>query len=742
VRRARRRIRRTPVSLTFALLAPLLLVSATQAPVRYGSAPLPGFSDRTAVQFQEAAAALRRRDCAGAAKTLAAVAATKGPDSSFARLLSGFYAHACRQPAVAEERLFQAADPKGVLEDWRLYLLSQSARERGHILLAQTSLAKLLGDYPTSPLRPRALLDAATLSWERGDARRALELVERKRREGLRGEQATGLERLAWEIGVRQGDLEIQRAAARRLLTEAPAVASELKVAEVFRQPSGGLVWSAFLTSDEIKQRAEALLGLKLGPSALAALDAVDLGHRDLDWHLLKARALTLQNRGDEALTVLGSRSASTPRLAAALEWERAQAAEDVATARSGRANLPAAERLQYRRAAQQSLQKVAQSGADPELATKALRSLYADALEDGDFDRAIDYLRKLRRIDPADTTGAANLWNRGWQSYGQGNYTGAIGYWTELFELYPKDSNGRRGRYWTARAFEALGEGERATQIYGEVAGSDTTDFYRKSALARLNKRPVPAAPGSPGEAEPWPQDPALLRARLLTDLGLEDLATSESALVADKAEARSMRALEALILARKGDRRKSVQVIRDAFPALGGPFQATLPHEARRLYYPLEYQETIRTWAGMNNLPPYLVYGIIRQESAFDTNAQSWAGARGLMQLMPATARELAGKIGLEYKHERLSDPAYNVRLGTTYFSQVLRMFDGNVELALAGYNGGPYRIKRLWNEAGARELDRFLEGLGIEESKTYVKRILVLSDSYRQLYPQTAL
>jgi soluble lytic murein transglycosylase-like protein len=64
---------------------------------------------------------------------------------------------------------------------------------------------------------------------------------------------------------------------------------------------------------------------------------------------------------------------------------------------------------------------------------------------------------------------------------------------------------------------------------------------------------------------------------------------------------------------------------------------------------------------------------------------------------------------------------------------------MFDGNVELALAGYNGGPYRIKRLWRENADGELDRFLEGLDIEESKVYVKRILVLSDSYRQLYPE---
>ena len=82
--------------------------------------------------------------------------------------------------------------------------------------------------------------------------------------------------------------------------------------------------------------------------------------------------------------------------------------------------------------------------------------------------------------------------------------------------------------------------------------------------------------------------------------------------------------------------------------------------------------------------------------------------------MQLMPATARELAGRFGLPYSHEKLSDPDFNIRLGTSYFSQVLDMFEGNQELALAGYNGGPYRIKRWWREWGSSDIDRFLEGL----------------------------
>ena len=732
--------RRYLVPLALVLLGSLLLGSAPQAPPRSGPlAPIPGTSDRAALIYAEAASAVRSKDCASAHKVLAPLMSGKGQEASFARLLIGFYAHACEQPAYAEERLFAASDPNGPLEDWRLYLLSDSAAAQGHILLAQASLGKLLGDYPASPLRPRALLKAATLAWQRTDAPRALELIDKARREGVEGEEKTQIERLAWEIGNRLDDPAVRREAARHLLAGSPMVASELQVADIFRGPAGDLDWGSFLTADQLLQRARALLELKLDPNAGTALDAVPARARDLDWYLLKAEVFTRLGKGEDALSLLAAQSASDPQKASALEWARAMAATDVATARRGRTNLPTAERQRMRSLSHQHLQKAARPGADPKLAAKALKTLYADQIEDDLFDAAIDTLRQLRKVDPADTTGATHLWNLGWREYGKRNYSGAVGTWTELFALYPNESSGRRGRYWTARAFELLGETERAQQIYADVASADTTDFYRKNALTRLRQQAA-ASPRGGAAVEPWPTDPSVARVRLLTDLGLEDLALSEMAMVQKDAPPRTQKALEALILARQGDRRKSVMVIRDAFPALGGAYQASLPEEARRLYYPLDYQDTIRTWAARNQLPPHLVFGIIRQESAFDRNAQSWAGARGLMQLMPATARELAGKLGLTYSHEKLSDPDFNLRLGTTYFSHVLDMFGGNVELSLAGYNGGPYRIKRLWKEWGMSEMDRFLESLNIEESKTYVKRILVLSDSYRQLYSIT--
>jgi len=120
-------------------------------------------------------------------------------------------------------------------------------------------------------------------------------------------------------------------------------------------------------------------------------------------------------------------------------------------------------------------------------------------------------------------------------------------------------------------------------------------------------------------------------------------------------------------------------------------------------------------------------------------DEDARSRSGAIGLMQIMPATGRELAQRLRLPFSTARLARADYSVQLGTRYLRQLLDHFDGRVEVALASYNGGPGRIGRAWRAAGPDpELDRFLEGLRPDESRRYVKRILLLYESYRSLYP----
>ncbi len=422
---------------------------------------------------------------------------------------------------------------------------------------------------------------------------------------------------------------------------------------------------------------------------------------------------------------MLGSLTPSDAAERSALDWERV-----LATAEAGRPEAAAA-----------NLAKLVNARTMPQLSTRSLRRLYEDFLDADLFAPAMDTLRLLRRIDPADETGAADLWESGWRHYQNGNAAGAVGYWTELEDLYPDDGDAQRGRYWKARALEELGQPERARDAYRDlVASSDTSDFYSRQALSRLGE--IPPAEGTalaqaPGGA--WPEEPALRRVKLLTDLGLDELASRELELVAGGADRRDVLALKGLILCRRGEQRAGIVLLREAFPALGGPYQANVPGEVLLAYYPLVYGDQIRSCARETGLPAHLIAGIIRQESAFDPRATSPVGARGLMQLMPGTARDVSRKVGVPYRPERLYDPGLSVRLGSTYFRELLDRFDGNVELALAGYNGGPNRIRRLWKESGPNaQLDDFLETLDLDESRNYVKRILVLADSYRQLYP----
>ena len=138
-------------------------------------------------------------------------------------------------------------------------------------------------------------------------------------------------------------------------------------------------------------------------------------------------------------------------------------------------------------------------------------------------------------------------------------------------------------------------------------------------------------------------------------------------------------------------------------------------------------------------NEVEPSLVYGIIRQESAFDPKARSSAGARGLMQLMPGTAKETARKLGVSYRVSKLDTPDYNIRLGSAYISRLINRFEGYYVLAVASYNAGPYRVEKIMEEIGdprTGEVDivDWIEMIPIYETRNYVQRVLEAMHIYR--------
>ncbi len=140
----------------------------------------------------------------------------------------------------------------------------------------------------------------------------------------------------------------------------------------------------------------------------------------------------------------------------------------------------------------------------------------------------------------------------------------------------------------------------------------------------------------------------------------------------------------------------------------------------------FPMPYRREVIAKADAIGLDPAYVYGLIRQESRFVTDARSGVGASGLMQLMPSTARWTAKKIGVPYSHDLIADRDTNLRLGTSYLKLVLDDFGGSQALAAAAYNAGPGR-PRKWRDGPVLEPAIWAESVPFPETRDYVKKVL---------------
>jgi len=131
--------------------------------------------------------------------------------------------------------------------------------------------------------------------------------------------------------------------------------------------------------------------------------------------------------------------------------------------------------------------------------------------------------------------------------------------------------------------------------------------------------------------------------------------------------------------------------------------------------------------------NIESPLLFAIARQESAFASDARSPAGAMGLMQLMPATARQTARQIGVQYNYWSLIEPEHNIQLGSSYLNQLLQEFDGNRILAAAAYNAGPHRVKQWLKKSDQLPYDIWIEIIPFNETRHYVQNVLAYSVIY---------
>ncbi len=154
-------------------------------------------------------------------------------------------------------------------------------------------------------------------------------------------------------------------------------------------------------------------------------------------------------------------------------------------------------------------------------------------------------------------------------------------------------------------------------------------------------------------------------------------------------------------------------------------------------RIVHPFPHREIILREAQEHGLDPFFIAGLIRQESAFDARIESSAGAVGLMQLMPPTAREMAGQVGISYAPRALRDPGTNLRLGIRYLASMVRRFDGRAEDVLSAYNAGPSRMRTWRGDSTYQDRDVFIEHIPFQETRNYVKVVQQYARIYSALY-----
>jgi soluble lytic murein transglycosylase len=178
-------------------------------------------------------------------------------------------------------------------------------------------------------------------------------------------------------------------------------------------------------------------------------------------------------------------------------------------------------------------------------------------------------------------------------------------------------------------------------------------------------------------------------------------------------------------------------LRALKRALPGAASASLESIPLPYWRILFPEPYWSIIKAEAAKNNVDPYLVAALIRQESEFNPSVISYANAWGLMQLLPSTGKTLARQEGMtHFQTFQLLDPETNIQLGTRYLKQTLDKFGGVPEYALAAYNAGDSRVQD-WQTAGPYGgMDEFVESIPFTQTREYVQAILRNIEIYREI------
>ncbi|MEA3064512.1 MAG: soluble lytic murein transglycosylase [Sphingomonadales bacterium] len=374
----------------------------------------------------------------------------------------------------------------------------------------------------------------------------------------------------------------------------------------------------------------------------------------------------------------------------------------------------------------------------------ETMTTLAKGAANDAQWPTAWQIASQLDDVYPAGTDVSARPYgerdeytNLAWLAGTAANKLARFADAARMFDLYGRAARSSqtrtKGFYWAARA--AYNAGQKAqSDAWLEQAAASPDQFYGQLALERLGRRVIPPSPvpviPSAAERSAFAARPLVQATKALGDMGQWSDQSAFVRAIAEQAETTSDRVLAAQFGRSIGRQDLGVWVAREA------------RNKGQTFYDPAGFPEVTVPPAFAHHWA--LAHGITRQESSFDRAAVSHAGARGLMQLMPGTARETAGKVGLPYDFGRLTtDPSYNVMLGSSYFDRLLAEWGGHAALAVASYNAGSGNVRKWVREngdpRGGTDIVTWIEAIPYSETRNYVQRVLENAVVYEAMRAQ---
>ncbi len=339
-------------------------------------------------------------------------------------------------------------------------------------------------------------------------------------------------------------------------------------------------------------------------------------------------------------------------------------------------------------------------------------------------------------------------LWNTGWIFYKKGEFSEALKKFDRLVKIGRGSSLYSKSLYWKSKVLEKLGENDSAIQAYKDLLDNNSYDFYKIIAISRLEEIDPDWIEGSVRNSnfeelkksiEKEIVSEHYKKGRELFILGFYDDAINELTIVEKEEYNNKILMLEiSNLFFKTGNYHGTIKIAVNYLNELLSDEPKGEVKSIWKTFYPRGYHDTVEKWANIENVNPFLIYSVIREESHFNPFALSVSDARGLMQIIPPTGKWIAEKTNpRNFDVGKMWDEETNIRMGSWYLRFLLDYFDGVEMLATAGYNAGQGAVGKWANKYDEKEADFFIENIPYEQTREYVKKVLRDYVIYHQIY-----